>query len=477
MPKLAVLLVLALLAGCRPASPPTIDDYRALGELRVAIREDRIDFFDDPDSQSSAGFEHDLLVALGSDLGVPVRFETFVNASEVLAAVRDGRAHVGAAGMSMREAPVTWSHVVREARYVVVRRDDDRSVRNENDLDYRALTVRRGSPAMDELRALKLRYSGMKLLTASAAGDYDLLRRLSLDQLDLVVTDRLHFDLARRFFPNLRVAVELPITASIVWALAETEQGNLHTAVNGFIERARRDALIEQTAEQYIGHLQRLQAVDISAFMERMSSRLPRFIDLFQQAGEAHGLDWRLLAAVSYQESQWDPDAVSYTGVRGLMMLTEQTARHLGIRDRTDPAQSITGGARYLSMLHDELPEDIPEPDRTWMTIAAYNLGMGHLRGARQIADQYGIDNTSWLGMKSFLPKLSKPAVARRLKGGPARGGEALVMTERVRNFYDVLREQMPEGPRPTDTESSPEAQADYPPEPTTAISSPVATQ
>src|SRR5258708_22978324 len=114
-------------------------------------------------------------------------------------------------------------------------------------------------------------------------------------------------------------------------------------------------------------------------FQERIKSALPQYRPLFQRAQEATGIEWRLLAAIAYQESQWDGQATSETGVRGLMQLTEDTARHLGVSDRLDPHESALGAARYLHDLKDRLPLRITEPDRTWIALAASNIGIAHL--------------------------------------------------------------------------------------------------
>ena len=120
-------------------------------------------------------------------------------------------------------------------------------------------------------------------------------------------------------------------------------------------------------------------------FLSRMHQRLPEWEELFKEAANQSGLHWTLLAAISYQESHWDPKAISKTGVRGLMMLTQTTAREVGISKRTDPKQSVTGGSIYFKRLLKQFPDSIPRQDKLWMTIAAYNLGFSYLKEAREV--------------------------------------------------------------------------------------------
>ena len=176
-----------------------------------------------------------------------------------------------------------------------------------------------------------------------------------------------------------------------------------------------------------------------SAFQERIHALLPAYTGLFHQAQQQTGVEWRLVAAIAYQESHWDPQATSATNVRGMMMLTEDTARRLRVVDRLDPRQSIVAGARYLADLKRSLPPRISEPDRTWIALAAFNIGIGHLEDARVLAARQKLNPDSWSDLKKTLPLLAQTDLADQTKYGQARGGQAVVFVETVRAYYDVL--------------------------------------
>jgi len=197
---------------------------------------------------------------------------------------------------------------------------------------------------------------------------------------------------------------------------------------------------LQEVLDRYYWQVGRPDYYDTSVFFRRVEKRLPEFEEMFVTAEAASKLDWRLLAAVAYQESHWDPEAVSRTGVRGLMMLTEQTALELGV-DRTDPFESILGGAAYLGDLIERIPAFVPEPDRTHMALAAYNVGFSHLEDARKLAVELGVDANSWAAVSEVLPLLSQPKHYRKLRHGYARGREPVVFVEQVRNYYDLLSE------------------------------------
>ena len=184
-------------------------------------------------------------------------------------------------------------------------------------------------------------------------------------------------------------------------------------------------------------------------FIERIRDALPRWRPVFVAAQEATGVEWRLLAAIAYQESQWDPDATSETGVRGFMQLTEDTARHLGVVDRLDARQSVLAAARYLRDLKERLPKRIAEPDRTWIALAAFNIGLGHLEDARIQAQRDKLDPDRWRDVRRALPLLALPEYYEKARLGYARGGMPVAFVDRVRAYYDILlRNESPHQPR-----------------------------
>jgi membrane-bound lytic murein transglycosylase F len=153
------------------------------------------------------------------------------------------------------------------------------------------------------------------------------------------------------------------------------------------------------------------------------------------------------LAAVGYQESKWEPRAKSEEGAVGVMMLTSDTAQAMGIKDRTDPEQSISAGARYLAQVRAMIPERIAEPDRTWLTVAAYNVGFGHLEDARIIAQARGKNPDSWADVRAVLPLLAQERWYERAKRGYARGWEPVQFVDRIQRYLTLLEWQPGEAP------------------------------
>ncbi len=240
--------------------------------------------------------------------------------------------------------------------------------------------------------------------------------------------------------PRLAAGVELPGLEGYRWYFPGEHDDSLQQAADRFLQtRSARDLI--RTELQRLEVRRKRDFVTLRDFWRHVETRLPKFEALFRQAASDTGIDWRLLAAVAYQESHWQPDAVSPTGVRGIMMLTREAARHQGVTNRLDPAQSIAGGARYLLWMEQRIPERIDEPDRLWLTLAGYNIGYGHLEDARVLTQRAGGDPDRWEDVRKHLPLLSKKKYYTTVKHGRARGGEPVIYVDNIRFYHRLLVE------------------------------------
>ena len=182
---------------------------------------------------------------------------------------------------------------------------------------------------------------------------------------------------------------------------------------------------------------------EIRRFHHHIETRLPQYRRQFEGIAQAYGISWTLLAAQAYQESHWDQYAVSPTGVRGIMMLTRDTASFLGIQNREDPTKSIEGGARYFYNLKKRLPRHIGKPDRISIALAAYNVGMGHIKDAQRLARRMGKNPNSWNDLKSTLPLLTQKSYYETLEYGYARGWEPVRYVKRIHAYHALLEQYL----------------------------------
>ena len=438
--------MLALIMGLASCSRPVASPETS-GELRVGTRNSPATYFLGSDGQP-AGFEHDLMVAFGDSQSWSVRWTEKSRPDALLELLESDRIHLASAALT--QAVVKNRHLISgpvlfETPVHIVYRAGSRAPRNIKDLAGKKLALVIGSGHTAIMMGLKRKHTGLSWAALENVWPEELLAQLQAGRYDAVIINGMDFDPMRSFYPELAVAFDLSEKQKIVWGLSRSSSQSMRNALTRFIEASRKDGTLKRIYERYFGHVKRLDSTDILGILQRRPIRLPPFRRHFREAQTLTGIDWRLLAAIGYQESQWNPLATSPTGVRGLMMLTGDTADRMGVNNRLDPHQSILGGARYLALMKDSIPSRIPEPDRTWIALAAYNQGLGHMEDARRVAQARGGDPDSWVDVKEALPHLSRGTFANVTKFGYARGHEALQFAENIRNYYDILQRLEPE--------------------------------
>jgi peptidoglycan lytic transglycosylase F len=432
--------VVCLLTATCSYPPILLDQVLELGYLSVATRNSPTTYYQA--AYGAEGPEYELASLFAESLGVTVRMVVPPRFQDLVPAVAAGRVHLAAAGLSVtddRWQQVRFGPSYQMVQPQVVYRVGERRPRAAADLLEREVTVISGSSHAERLLDLRRRHPGLQWNEESDVESEELLYRVSQRQLAYTVADSNEVALNRRFYPELRVGFEVGPPEAVAWAFSPTADDSLLDAATLFFEQIEADGRLDRIMRRYYGATDRFDYVGTRTFLRHIDSRLPQYRVMFLDAARESEMDWRLLAAVAYQESHWDEDAVSYTGVRGLMMLTRQTAQQVGIEDRTDAASSVRGGARYLAWMKTRIPERIPEPDRTWMALAAYNVGLGHLEDARILAESRGADPDHWPDVRDSLPLLSQRRWYQQTQFGYARGREPVRYVDNIRSYYDVL--------------------------------------
>ena len=270
-----------------------------------------------------------------------------------------------------------------------------------------------------------------------------LISQVSEGTVDYAIVPSNDAAVARNIYLDFDVAFAAGPRRELAWAVAPAHTV-LRDALDQYFARSRKDGTLARSADRYFDTSRGVERIDAGVFRDRIKTMLPQLQRVFEQAQATSGTEWRLLAAVAYQESQWDPLATSETGARGVMQLTEETARHLGVGDRVDTKASILAAGRYLQLLKTKLPERIAEPDRTWLALAAFNIGIAHLEDARILAQKQKLNPDHWSDVKKTLPLLAQPEFYENAKFGYARGGMPVAFVDRVRAYYDILLRTQP---------------------------------
>ncbi|WP_254276700.1 membrane-bound lytic murein transglycosylase MltF [Halomonas sp. 3H] len=390
--------------------------------------------------QGPTGFEYELTRRFAAHLGVSLTLEADHNIESVLAAVRR-EGDLGAAALPLEPGTpgVIFSRPILDLQPLLVYRRGLPPVTSMEDLAGLTIGTLAGAGTDRVLRELRADHPGLTWQESGELEVAELLRWIEDERLDAAVIYDHQFRLNRLFFPRVERGFLLGDPLSMAWAFPAGRGLGLVEAANRFLETLRQEGELERLVARYFGHDDYLEYVGARTFIQHVHHRLPDYAELFREAARETGFDWKLLAALGYQESHWDPEATSPTGVRGLMMLTNATAGDLGVDDRLDPVQSIEGGARYLRELKDRLPESITGEDRLFMAMAAYNVGLGHLYDARRITEQRGGDPDRWADVRESLPLLQEREWHSQTRYGYARGGEPVIYVRNIRRYHEIL--------------------------------------
>lgn len=423
---LCLTLALALLAGCG-GQDDGLSALRERGHLKVGTLPVPGTFT--TDGAGSFGLEVTLVRAWVSTIGVEAEFLPYPSRDALLNAVALGEVDMAAASLAVdpaaRDRVRFTSIYLHEPILAVYRRGSPRP-RDEQALADRVVVAASGLvPAPRRVPRVR----------ADRA-----LAMVHERDADVALVQRRHLEATRLALPHLREAFDTGTSVALAWAFPRAGGNELYRHAERWLRKGRGDGSLARLREDAEGHRPDFDHVAMLFWQRHLEERLPRFEPLFREAGERTGLDWRLLAAVAYQESHWKADAVSPTGVRGLMMLTRPTAREMGVRRRTDPAQSVDGGARYLQRLIDRQGEIPGAQDRVWLALAAYNVGHGHVQDAMALTRAHGREPTRWADVRAHLPLLEDARFHRATRYGYARGREPVRYVSNIRRYYDALR-------------------------------------
>ncbi|MDX1800035.1 MAG: membrane-bound lytic murein transglycosylase MltF [Marinobacter sp.] len=410
------------------------------GVLKVVTRNGSTTYYLNRNDQP-VGPEYDLVSAYAADRGWTVEWQMLDTTAAVLKALESGQAHLAAAGLTLLdsrsqrfERGPAHTEITQQ---LVCNRKDRPLPRSLDELDGVQIRVTADSSYVETLNALANTHPGLRFDQDERSTEV-LLGEVAQGKLDCTVADSNIVQINRRYMHDLEIAVNLTKGQNLGWYLpkgSEKLAGDARRWMNG----DSGDAAIGRMEERYYSYIGKFDYVDVRALNRRIDDRLPDYKDQFLTAEQNTGMPADLLAALSYQESHWNPSAKSPTGVRGIMMLTKSTAAALGVKDRLDPTQAIEAGSRYLADRHDRLPDTIPEPDRTYLALASYNVGRAHLLDARQLARDLGKDPDSWKDMSEVLPLLSDKRYYPKLRHGYARGYEPVQYVTRIRNYRDII--------------------------------------
>ncbi len=433
------LLFMLFAIGCQPKPQQNqLEQIQKRGYLKVYTRIAPTTMY--VGDVGFTGFEYELVKQFADFLEVDVQIITENNLGKMIQDLEKGHADLIAAGLTItqeRKRKIRFAPSYQEIVSKLVYKQGQRRPRDLTQITD-GLMVMANSSHLNLLEQNKETYPELQWQTSNTLGSFDLLESVVNEDIKYTVADSNALDLARQIEPELAVAFSISDAQQLAWALTKSDDDSFYAKTIEFFAHIRANGTLDYLIERYYGHLKKFDYVDSREFHKAIYSRLPELKDYFIEAS-GNDLDWRFLAAMGYQESHWKADARSPTGVRGIMMLTNDTAKQMGIADRLDPKQSIFGGADYFRLVSKKIPERITQPDRNWFALAGYNVGFGHLEDARRLADAENQNPDKWQVIKEFLPLLRQKKWYSKTRFGYARGNEPVRYVSNIRQYYAVL--------------------------------------
>lgn len=441
---LSFLSVVLILVSCSKGGDH-LQQIKEKGELVVLTRNAATTYYES--REGFMGVEFEIAKAFADSLNVEVRFVTKEDIADLFNSVNDGYGDLAAAGLTHTEERgekflfgPTYQMV---AQQLVCRRGGKRPSKFE-DLVGISIKVPVHSSYVEQLKRVKKIHPEVHWEEVENTDTESLLEAVWLKKIDCTVADANIVAINRRYFPELSIRFNMTEPEPLAWVIpkdAHALQEQLESWFDDYMDSGK----LDEVMHRYYGYIEQFDYVEARAYQRKIKSHLPKYNKLFKSAAQHYNVSWTLLAAQAYQESHWRVKARSHTGVRGLMMLTRTTAKELGIKNRLDPKASIMGGAYYLNKLRNRLPESVTEPDRTWLALAAYNVGMGHIWDARKLAVKLNKNPDRWQELAEVLPLLTKKKYYKNLKHGYARGFEPVSYVKNIRNYQDMLEKIMKE--------------------------------
>lgn len=412
------------------------------GTLRVASRLGPLSYYEREGEPN--GLDYNFLTALSQHLGVDLQMSLYDEIETQMDSVYNGN-HIAASTLTKtesRSAKYQFSESYMDVSAVLIQHSSRKFISDISEImdeDYSLVAIEGSSHSEILGKIKKIAYPELEWSEESETIMFELMEQVQTKQIDYAVVDSSIYEMERSMFPRLEVAMDLSDPLPVGLVLPIQEDDSLLNAINEFILSYKESGQLNLLTDAYFLDYDSMDIAGALLFKERLKDRLPGYEPLFREVAENHDYDWLLLAAQAYQESHWDANARSPTGVRGLMMLTLPTAKQLGIENRLDPVQSLKGGIEYLLSLHTRIPERIQEPDRTKFALAAYNVGFGHLEDARILTERGDRNPDLWDDVEEFLPLLRQKKYYSTVRRGYARGSEPVSYVNNIFRFKSIL--------------------------------------
>ena len=415
------------------------DLIKKRGELLYGTRTSLLTYFATTDG--IIGYEYQLLKAFADQHGLELKATVYESNKDLFDDLRSGQLDIAGGHLSVtpnRQKEFSFSQAFNQTEVQLVTHIEHRNFDDIKSFEpLRGVVIHNSS--YEELIQSLPDFEPLHLETTDDFSLFELVRNINSKEIDYTLGDSEILNIYQYFVPGIYPIMNLSEPKDTAFMMNPDRSGELKQELDEFIVNARESGLLTELMQEVFLHIPDIDPANTVTFFDKLQTSWPLISDLVFEVAADYDFDPALLAAISYQESHWDADAVSFSGVRGLMMLTEITATEMAVEDRTDPRQSLEGGIRYFRYMKSRIPDRITEPDRTLFALAAYNVGYGHLEDARILTQRAGKNPDDWFDVAAHLSKLNNPKMTTQLKYGNADGKTAVTYVNNIMTYKQLM--------------------------------------
>lgn len=477
-----------------------VDDLEAIkarGALRVITRNNPVTYF--LYRGERMGFDYQLAKMMADELGLRLEMVVAPSRDQLIPWLLEGRGDLIAA--SLTRTPEREKHIAFSRPYLLVeewlvQRDTDELLSGPEDLKGKTIHVRRSSSYFDTLQSLQEAFGPFEIVEASEDLETEILiDKLAAGEIDYTVADNHILQVEQTYRDNLVGAFALPappkkaedlelaegkadskspeaviaaegrdkaqVMAAVAREAKEEESDEevltkeigfglrpdnpeLLEWVNNFVRRHYRGLEYNMARRRYFENSRTITRAKTERL--EISGRLSPYDDIIRRYSYRYGLDWRLMAAVAFQESRFNPKAESWVGAQGLFQVMPTTGKSLGFYNLHDPEEGAHAGIRYVDWLLKQLEPELPFKQRMRFALASYNAGLGHVNDARRLARELDLDPDRWFGnVEKAMLLLQQPKYYKRARHGYVRGSEPVKYVSEIQLRYDTWVRVLPE--------------------------------
>jgi membrane-bound lytic murein transglycosylase F len=474
--KAALFLLIAslplILGSCRPKGESRFRDVdqlkperithlekiRERGALRVVTEFNSISYF--IYRGQPMGFQYEMLQELANYLDLALEVSVSNDLERNFIDLQEGITDMIAMNLTVtseRKSKVSFTAPLLQTRQVLVQRLpiqwekmnkeqlESSLIRNQLDLAGKVVFVQAGSVYETRLRSLSNEIGGGIEIREVNIESEQLVQRVALGELDYTVCDENVGLVNATYFPQLDVSTAISFPQHVAWAVHQRSD-SLRMVINQWITAYQKTRDFAILYDKYFQNRHEYRNIH-SEYYALGSGKISRFDEVIKTEAERIGWDWRLMASIIYQESRFNPEAVSWAGAFGLMQLMPGTAKTYGITMESPPEAQIRAGASFIKWLDDRFRDEITDPnERIKFVLASYNIGLGHIQDARRLAERYKADPNVWQGsVDEWLLRKSDPAYYTDpvVKYGYARGIETCNFVKQIMGRYEHYKNIM----------------------------------